>query len=79
MQTPVNWVSTAVTALQWPFIVLAAFALGRYVSKLETRVLLAEKNLKDLMERHLPHIHNALTQLNQGIEVIKTMLLSRKP
>lgn len=64
---PVSWVTTAITALQWPFIVLAAFALGRYVSKLETRVLQAEKNIKDLIERHLPHIHAALSDIKESL------------
>jgi len=70
--SPVSWITTAVTALQWPFIVIAAFALGRYVSKLETRVLQAE--LKALVERHLPHIHTALSDIKERLEAIKGML-----
>lgn len=64
---PFTWLISLLTAMQWPVIVLAAFALGKSVSKLEGRVLKAEKNVADLVERHMPHIHAALLE-------IKTML-----
>jgi len=61
--TPTNYLIGVLSALQWPVVVIAAFALGRSMSKLESRVLKAEKSLSDLMERHLPHIHNALAEI----------------
>ncbi len=76
MQTnqPTNWVINALTALQWPVIVLAAFWLGRAMTKLETRVLKAEKNVQDLIERHLPHVHRALDDIKQVLASIQGML-----
>ena len=80
MQTtsnPSNWFVTACSALQWPVIVVAAFWLGRGMSKLENRVLKAEKNMQDIIERHLPHIHQALADLKTGLEVVKSAVLNR--
>jgi len=68
-QTPISYVTSVIAALQWPVVVFAAFMLGRSMTKLEARGLKAEKNVSDLIERHMPHIHNALAE-------IKTLLLS---
>jgi hypothetical protein len=56
--------------MQWPVVVLAAFYLGRTITKLEGRVLKAEKNMSDLIERHMPHIHKALDEIKTKLEVI---------
>jgi hypothetical protein len=69
-QTALNYL----TALQWPVVVLAAFFLGRAMTKLEGRVLKAEKNVQDLIERHMPHIHEALTDIKGKLEVILARL-----
>ena len=61
--SPLSWLQQITTALQWPVIVFAAFWLGRSVTKLETRVAKAEKSMQDLIERHMPHIHNALAEI----------------
>lgn len=66
MQTqnsPLTWLQQVTSALQWPVIVFAAFWLGRGMTKLEIRVVKAEKIMSDLMDRHLPHIHNALAEI----------------
>lgn len=76
--TPGNWFTAAIAALQWPFIVACAFALGRYVKTLEHRVLGAEKNVKDLIERHMPHIHKALGQIQTTLEVVKASVQGRR-
>jgi hypothetical protein len=76
--TPVSWITTAVTALQWPFIVISAFVLGRYVTKLETRVLQAERNITALIERHLPHIHAALGEVKESLAAIQGALTGRR-
>jgi hypothetical protein len=69
-QTLINYL----TALQWPVVVLAAFFLGRTMTKLEARVLSAEKNVKDIIERHMPHIHNALTEIKSRLDIISARL-----
>lgn len=75
MQTnPVNYVADKLLALQWPVIVLAAFALGRYVCKLELRAIKAEKNLSDVVERHLPHVHSALSAVKESLAEITGMV-----
>jgi len=61
--TPTAWLQYALSALQWPFVVVAAFALGRYVAMLETRVSKAESRLEALIERHMPAIHKALAEI----------------
>ena len=61
--SPLGWIQTAASALQWPVIVIAAFWLGRYVQKLEMRVAKAEQNLSMLMERHVPAIHRMLAEI----------------
>lgn len=61
--SPLTWIQSWAVALQWPFIVFAAFWLGRYVQKLETRVAKAESNLTAIIERHLPAIHRALAEI----------------
>lgn len=76
--TPSNWFTAAIAALQWPVIVMAAFALGRYVKALEHRVLNAEKNVKDLIERHMPHIHKALGEIAAAVETIKALVQGRR-
>jgi hypothetical protein len=70
MQTPepMSWVKTAVSALQWPVVVAAAFWLGRYVRELEIRVKKAETNLTALIERHMPAIHRALAEIRGLLE-----------
>jgi hypothetical protein len=65
-QTAISYI----TALQWPVVVLAAFFLGRTMTKLEGRVLKAEKNVQDLIERHMPHIHQALTEIKNKLDVL---------
>lgn len=78
MQTPVsnpgNWLTGILSALQWPFVVVAAFVLGRYVTRLEQRVLQTESNVKALIERHMPHIHKGLRDIAECLEVLKTMV-----
>ncbi len=61
--TPLQWLQTVAMALQWPVIVAAAFWLGRYVQRLETRLSKAESNLSALIERHMPAIHRALAEI----------------
>jgi hypothetical protein len=58
--------------------VLAAFWLGKTMSKLEVRVLQAEKNMKDMIERHLPHIHKALGEIKETLASIQGMLTGRR-
>lgn len=60
---PYSWLQQITMALQWPVIVVAAFWLGRVISKLEGRVIVAEKNVSDLVERHMPHLYNALAEI----------------
>ncbi|MGA9042308.1 MAG: hypothetical protein WB421_17375 [Terriglobales bacterium] len=61
--SPLAWVRYILTALQWPVVVVAAFALGRYVQKLEMRVAKAETHITALVERHMPAIHRALAEI----------------
>ena len=61
--TPLSWVQSWATVLQWPVIVFAAFWLGRYVQKLEMRVAKAESYIQILVERHMPAIHRALAEI----------------
>lgn len=75
---PLGWITKLITSLQWPVIVLAAFWLGKTMSKLEVRVLQAEKNMKDMIERHLPHIHKALAELKEGVMEIRGLLTGRR-
>jgi hypothetical protein len=76
-QTPISYFHDAVSGLQWPFIALAAFWMGRSMSRLEARVLKAEKNVQDLIGRHMPHIHKALGDIAGTLEVMKAMLWKR--
>lgn len=79
MQTqpsPSSWMTTLITSLQWPVIVVASYALGRYVNKLEVRVFQAEKNVKDLIERHMPAVHHALQEVQSTLEVIKAYVMA---
>lgn len=64
---PSEWLLAWAKALQWPIVVGVAFALGRYVGRLQQRVTKAEKNLTDLVERHLPHVHNALAAIHGAL------------
>lgn len=73
-QTPLSYIHGIVSGLQWPFIAIAAFWLGRSMSRLETRVLAAEKNVQDLITRHMPHIHEALSEIKAKLEVILARL-----
>ena len=72
--TPLTWMQQWASALQWPVIVISAFFAGRYVKGLETRVLNAERRLKDVIERHLPHVHRALAEINGKINTITALL-----
>jgi hypothetical protein len=60
---PLGWLQTFAINLAWPVVVLGAFWIGRFVQRLEMRVSKAETDMKSLMERHLPAIHNALSEL----------------
>lgn len=62
-RSPLSWFQSWALAMQWPVIVMAAFWLGRYVQKLELRVHKAETSIKQLVERHMPAIHNALAEI----------------
>ena len=73
-QTPVNWVRDIGYAVQWPVIVLAAFWLGRYVTRLEQRVLKAEKSMTDLITRHMPHLHTALNRIEAALQTIQALV-----
>lgn len=66
--TPLTWLQQITTALQWPVVVIAAFWIGRSITKLEVRVLRAEKSMSDLLERHMPHVHNALAEIRGLIQ-----------
>jgi hypothetical protein len=61
--TPLSWLRQITDALQWPVIVTAAFWLGRYIHALEERITKAESNVSAIVERHLPAIHNALSEI----------------
>ena len=61
--SPISWIASVATALQWPVIAAAAFWLGRYVRELEMRVVKAESNITALLERHMPAIHRALAEI----------------
>jgi len=61
--TPLTWLQQIVTTLQWPFIVIAAFWLGRVITRLEIRAAKAESNVTSLIERHMPSLHNALSEI----------------
>lgn len=74
---PISWFWNALGRLQWPGVTISAFALGRYMHKLEARAAKAEKNLSDLMTRHLPHIHTALSEISIKLESIQTAVFGR--
>ena len=76
--SPLSWITDALKALQWPAIAIAAFWLGRYVQKLETRVINAEGHLKALIERHLPHVHRALAELKGKLDTALALLQKGK-
>jgi hypothetical protein len=76
--SPLTWLHNITAALQWPLIVISAFALGRYVQKLETRVMTAEGHVKALIERHLPHVHRALADIKGKLETIQALLQKGK-
>lgn len=61
--SPLEWVQSTATALQWPIVVTAAFWLGRYVHSLEVRVSRAEAWMEQLIHRHIPAIHRALAEI----------------
>lgn len=71
---PVSWLQQVAANLQWPVIVVAAFWLGRFVKGLEARVATAEKNVKDLIERHLPHVHRALAEIKGKLETVQALM-----
>lgn len=76
MQTPepLAWLTKLLGSLQWPVIVCAAFWLGRSMTKLEGRVLRAEASLQAVIERHLPHIHAALSDIKETLAHISGQL-----
>lgn len=74
---PLTWLQHLAANLQWPVIVVAAFWLGRYVHGLEVRVQNAERNVRDLIERHLPHVHRALAAVNGKLETVLALLQKR--
>jgi hypothetical protein len=67
-QDPASWAKAIVQGLQWPFIVGAAFWLGRVVQRLEARLKKSESNLTALIERHMPAIHRALSEIKVRLE-----------
>lgn len=71
--TWLGWLQSVSSAMQWPLLV-AAFVLGRYVKTLEVRVSNAERNLKDLIERHLPHVHRALAEIKGKLETVQALM-----
>jgi len=77
-ETPLTWIRYTIAALQWPVTVFAAFALGRYVKGLETRLMASERNLKDLIERHLPYVHRALAEVKGKLDTISALLTKGK-
>jgi hypothetical protein len=78
LQPPLSWIKETAEAFQWPLVVLGAFWLGRVVSKLEARVLKAEKNVADLIQLHLPQVHRVLQDISNQLDVVKTLLFTRK-
>jgi hypothetical protein len=60
---PLGWLQAFAINLAWPVVVLAAFWVGRYVQRLEMRVDKAEESLKSIVERHMPAIHRALSEI----------------
>lgn len=64
--------------MQWPIVVASAFAIGRYVARLEVRIAGAEKNIKDLVDRHLPHVHSALMDIKEGLAVVRGAVTGRR-
>lgn len=61
--SPIPWLQSVATALQWPVVTAAAFWLGRYVKDLEQRLAKSEATLTALVERHMPAIHRALAEI----------------
>lgn len=67
---PWGWVTGTAEALHWPAVVVGAFFAGRHITKLEGRVLQAEKNVAALVDKmgiliesHMPHLHTALDKI----------------
>ncbi len=77
MHTPLEWVEDLIHALTWPVVVACAFWAGRYVQQLEARVQMAERNMKHLVERHLPAVHKALGEIVGCLETLKRHLIMR--
>ena len=63
-RSPLTWLQDWAMHMGWPAVVLASFMLGRYVKHLEHRVDKAEESIKQIVERHLPAIHNRLAQIH---------------
>ena len=61
--SPLGWLQAWALSMGWPVVVIAAFWLGRYVQKLEERVVKTELNIQVLLERHIPAIHRALSEI----------------
>ena len=75
---PLLWLENAAAILQWPVVAACSFFLGRYVSRLEMRVVKAEKNVQDIVERHFPHIHQALAEIKTALATIQGAILGGK-
>lgn len=60
---PFSWLIHVLVAMQWPVVVFSAFGLGCAYANIKHRLSKAEKQLNDLTERHLPHVHNALAAI----------------
>lgn len=72
---PWSWLIATAEALHWPAVVVGAFFAGRHITKLEGRVLQAEKNVASLVDKmgiliesHMPHIHTALEKILDLLE-----------
>jgi cystathionine beta-lyase/cystathionine gamma-synthase len=68
--SPLEWIQEWAMHMGWPAVCIGAFLLGRYVKALEHRVDNAEKKLEkltevvtEIVERHLSHIHRALSEI----------------
>lgn len=66
--SPANWGLEFLSRLQWPLIVAVAFFVGRLVERMGERAKKAEKNVSDLITRHMPHIHTALSDIKSRLD-----------
>lgn len=61
--TPFQWLWLTLCAAGWPVIVVLAYRLGRYIERVETRLKKVETGVTSMLERHLPSIHQALSEI----------------